>query len=144
MARRPHKPTLRRLSGADIARARVYVCSWCGAWNERGHPDCLACKRPASWLVFDSPGEAKRWAELNLQLAHGMISELQRQVRLALLAPNPAGLPERVGHYVADFTYRDDAGQKIIEDYKGGAITDLAAWKLRHVAVQYGVTVKTT
>lgn len=47
----------------------------------------------------------------------------------------------KVGVYVADFVYIRD-GRKIIEDYKG-AITDLAAWKVRHMAAQ-GQPVKLT
>jgi hypothetical protein len=92
-------------------------------------------------LKFDSKAEARRWAELLLRERAGLISRLERQVRFPLDAFRVCGPPQTVGHYVADFVYVED-GKQIIEDAKGGAITDLASWKLRHVHAQYGAEVK--
>lgn len=66
----------------------------------------------------------------------GEITELRRQVRFVLWAHNwHKEQAEKVGEYVADFVYFNKEGEQIIEDYKGG-ITDLASWKIRHMAAQ--------
>lgn len=97
-----------------------------------------------AFSVFDSTGEAGRWATLNLLAGQGMISDLQTQVRFPLMAARVVEgrtVTARVGYYVADFTYMRD-GQQVIEDFKGG-ITELAAWKLRHMEAM-GLPVKLT
>jgi hypothetical protein len=96
-------------------------------------------------LTFASKQEARRWQELHLLARAGALTDLRRQVRLPLHAHGGA----LVGHYVADFVYRE-GGETVIEDVKGaprtssGAIgrTDLYAWKRRHVAAEYGYAIR--
>lgn len=130
---------------ASLAVA-IYVCDNCGLWVGAAKPaQCQACGF-MNFTRFDSRAEAKRWAELELMQSAGLISELRRQVRYPLHAAamnenQPAILAQRVGEYVADFTYREN-GKLVVEDAKGAAITDLASWKLRHFHAQYGFQVK--
>lgn len=136
----------RRASGAQIGAiaVKVYVCRGCGLQHRPEAPisggtklqkpvSCKSCGR-MDFSTFDSMGEANRWAQLHLKVVAGMISELQMQVHFDLLAPGPNGMNAKVGEYWADFVYMRD-GVRVIEDFKG-AITDLAAWKLRHMAAQ--------
>lgn len=71
---------------------------------------------------FDSALEAARYGELSLLQMAGQISDLQCQVKIALIgADGPILTPTgRQMHYVADFTYRDvPSGVEVIEDAKG-------------------------
>lgn len=132
----------RKLDAGHIASltVRTYVCCGCGAQHaDRMPPQCLSCGR-MDFYKFDAKGEANRWADLLLRQRANLISNLQRQVRFPLMAHGPAGRPALVGHYVADFVYDRD-GQRVVEDTKGGGITDLASWKLRHFEAQHGFSV---
>lgn len=129
---------MKRLSAAHLRARRVWSCKGCGVIHNVKPAQCL-CGR-LDFISWDSMGEQKRFAELRLLEMAGEISELQRQVRFPLYARrpsllNPVGDANLVGHYVADFVYTDKAGVTIVEDFKGG-ITDLAAWKLRHMDAQ--------
>jgi len=96
------------------------------------------------FTVFDSRGEAGRWATLTLLEGQGHITDLKRQVSFDLMAARVIEgrtVEAKVGRYVADFTYTEN-GKRVIEDFKGG-ITDLAAWKVRHMAAM-GLPVKLT
>lgn len=130
---------------ASLAIA-IYACEGCGLWAGAAKPaQCMGCGR-MDFVRFDSKAEAKRWAQLELMQASGLISDLRRQVRFGLHAASmivdrPAVVAQKIGDYIADFTYQED-GKTVIEDAKGGAITDLASWKLRHMHAQYGVEVK--
>lgn len=137
----------KRVAGASVGRVAVscYQCQKCfGVVPVRAKsyqcPHCLA--EPAQWAHFASKGEAGRWALLTMQRDKGTISDLERQRRVPLHAINPAGLKEKIGLWIADFTYCR-FGQEVWEDYKGGAFLDpLIEWKLRHVKVEYGIDVK--
>lgn len=62
-----------------------------------------------------------------------MISNLQRQVSFDLLAATTLQgktVSNKVARYVADFVYERE-GQRVIEDYKGGVMSDIARLKLR-------------
>ena len=149
------KGSFRRASGAQIGAiaVKVYVCRGCGLQHRPEAPAkvggklqapavCKSCGR-MDFSRFDSMGEANRWAALHLKVVAGLITDLQTQVRFDLLAPGPNGMNAKVGEYWADFVYMRD-GARVIEDFKG-AITDLAAWKLRHMAAQgMPVTIVTT
>lgn len=91
--------------------------------------------------TFDSKAEAARWQELLLLQRARKITDLQRQVRVPLLA-HGGGV---IGHYKPDFVYYelDEHGRttrKVTEDVKGGAATQTALfnWKARHFEAQYG------
>lgn len=85
--------------------------------------------------VYDSRREAKRAEELRLLLAAGEITELREQVAFELIPPQYETV-ERFGKrgqrikdgrrciektctYIADFVYKDRAGNMIVEDAKG-------------------------
>lgn len=141
--------SFKRVSGAQAGRVavKVYVCKRCGLQHPPGRKPDVCIERTCGGLVFtvfDSTGEAGRWATLKLMEGRGLIHDLQRQVRFDLMAARlleGRTVQAKVGQYVADFVYMRD-GEKVIEDFKG-ALTDLAAWKLRHMAAQ-GMPVKLT
>ena len=126
----------KKLSASHIIGKRrlVWTCKGCGLIANVRPTQCVKCGR-LDFYAWDSAAEQKRWAELELMQRAGIVSELRRQVRFNLNAAGPRGEVVRVGAYVADFVYLRD-GDTIIEDVKGGAITDLAVWKVRHMAAQ--------
>lgn len=82
--------------------------------------------------TFDSGKEYSRWCELCLLARAGEISGLRRQVPYNLIPPQrepdtvgarggvkPGKLIERGVDYIADFVYRDKAGNTVVEDAKG-------------------------
>lgn len=126
-----------RASGAAIGAlaVKVFECNGCHAQHRGSKPaQCLACGR-LDFAKIDSLAEATRLGELRLLQHAGLISDLEKQVRFPLLAHHPDGKPRVVGHYIADFVYQRD-GAQVIEDAKGSAVTDIAAWKLRHMEAQ--------
>lgn len=84
--------------------------------------------------IHDSRKEANRWEELLLLQKAGEISDLRRQVKYQLLAPQyeeverfgkkgqalkpSRRLLERGVDYIADFVYKKD-GEVVVEDIKG-------------------------
>ena len=83
-------------------------------------------------LTFQSRKEYKRYCELQLMEASGLISNLQRQVKYVLIPaqrePDTVGkrggikqgkLIERECAYYADFKYQLPTGETIVEDTKG-------------------------
>jgi hypothetical protein len=132
--------------GADIGRrARpLWRCVGCGLQHEATDPSgkrskpvsCYSCGR-MDFEFFHSRTEANRFAQLLLMEKAGEVSEVRRQVPFPLNAVAANGLVTKIGDYVADFVYRDKAGELVIEDRKGGDLIDpLADWKLRHMAAQ--------
>lgn len=82
-------------------------------------------------LVFDSRKEYRRWCELKMMEASGVISDLQRQVKYVLIPtqrePDTIGkrggihkgkMIEKEVAYIADFVYQSK-GETIVEDVKG-------------------------
>lgn len=89
---------------------------------------------PYTGEKFDSKKEHNRWLELLLLEKAGEISGLRRQVRYELLPPvygtkeyitkTGRKIKRRVTieggvSYIADFVYRNKAGEEIVEDVKG-------------------------
>ena len=72
-------------------------------------------------ITFDSKLESKRWEQLKLLEAAGMISQLDRQVKVKLTRAN-------IG-YIPDFVYTEN-GRRISEDIKGFS-TDVFLLKKR-------------
>lgn len=69
-----------------------------------------------------SKKEHNRANQLKLMQRAGLISALQEQVSFELIPPqhDSAGkLLEHACRYIADFVYRDQSGQLIVEDTKG-------------------------
>lgn len=93
---------------------------------------------------FDSQAEARRWGELQALQRAGRISDLQRQVRYELVpaVPRDGDTPaQRALHYVADFVYLGEDGQRVVEDVKGFR-TDVYRIKARLMLWRYGIRVK--
>lgn len=143
--RKGKKP--RFVSGARIgARAqKVYMCEACDWIDQPGAPKPAQCEFCGcmAFIMFDSTGECGRWHQLrmleNAKDPAQRVTNLRRQVRFDLNAFDESFVRPRarkVGEYWADFVYEQN-GATIIEDYKGGEVmTELASWKLRHMAAQ--------
>lgn len=133
------KPSFRglgRASGSAVGKIaiKVFCCNGCGLQHKGEKPvQCGSCGR-IDFAKYDSTGEANRFAELLLRVKAGLIRDLETQVRFPLMAARPDGTAVKVGEYWADFVYsRADTGERVIEDFKG-ALTDVAALKLRWMA----------
>lgn len=87
-------------------------------------------------IQFDSKKEAARWEQLQLMLRSGEISDLRRQVAFGLTVNG-----ELVGTYKADFTYRDKAGKRVVEDVKG-VHTDVYLLKRRLMLACHGIEIQ--
>jgi hypothetical protein len=80
-------------------------------------------KTTVDGIEFASAKEARRYAELKLMQRAGEIRDLQVQPRFELLPPfRREGEAHRKIEYVADFSYTEKSGEKIVEDVKS-AIT---------------------
>ena len=134
--KRPSFRGIGKASGAAIGAlaVKIYECNGCGAQYPGQKPaQCRACSR-MDFTAIDSREEAKRLGELRLLQHAGVISDLKTQVPIPLYA-HQDGRPVLVGKLIVDFTYLRD-GSTVYEDAKGGAMTDLAQWKIRHAAAQ--------
>ncbi len=88
--------------------------------------------------MFDSRKEYKRYCELKMMEASGIISNLQRQVKYILIPcqrePDTIGkrggihkgkVIEKECSYYADFVYQvTDTGETVVEDVKGMRTTE--------------------
>ena len=91
---------------------------------------------PATGYVFDSKAELYRWWELRILERAGRITDLQRQVKYELLPAIYDYIPrfstktgkelkpqqklvEDAVSYIADFVYKDEHGETVVEDVKG-------------------------
>lgn len=88
-------------------------------------------------MVFDSKKEYRRYLELKAMEEAEQISDLKRQVKYVLIPaqrePDTIGkrggkikgkLIERECSYIADFVYKDNQGNTIVEDTKGMRTTE--------------------
>ena len=115
----------------------------------RGRSKYRAIPTRVDGVRFASKAEASRFVELKLLEKAGKIEELELQPRFPLrvilstgtvwgaLAANQEPI---IGTYVADFAYRNEYGERIVEDVKGFK-TPLYRWKKKHVEAQYGITI---
>lgn len=138
----------RKIGGAHIGQkaVKIYECNGCGLQHRMeaaAHPgqklqkptQCRACGR-MDFNKIDSITEANRLGELRLLVSAGLITDLETQVRFPLMAHRSDGVGVKVGTYIADAVYFRD-GLRVIEDSKPDNImSDLASWKLRHMAAQ--------
>jgi hypothetical protein len=71
--------------------------------------------------TFDSTKEGQRYQQLKLLLRANKISDLQLQPKFTLQDgfKTPWGKTIRAITYIADFAYRNERGEQIIEDVKG-------------------------
>jgi hypothetical protein len=76
-------------------------------------------KAEVDGIIFDSKGEARKYAELKLLEQSGKISNLQLQVIFELQPKfKKNGKTIRAINYVADFVYHQD-NQVVVLDFKG-------------------------
>lgn len=120
----------------------VYVCRGCQCWNEPRFdqikdkhmppPSCMRCGR-MDFDYFQSKGEARWYAGLLLRQKVGEISEVQRQVRIPLLTVDlDTGKPKEWAVFVADASFLDDKGRRIVGEYKpAGGMSYDAQLKIR-------------
>ena len=91
--------------------------------------------------VFDSKAESRRYGELKLMMRAKEIFELQLQIPFELMAHSEDdSMAPTVGHYIADFIYRDAYNRLVVEDVKGFR-TPLYKWKKKHFEAQYGIKI---
>lgn len=97
---------------------------------------------------FDSLGESKRDADLNVLQIGGAIRKLRRQIDFPLhvqtpIFPNVAC----IGDWRADWTYEehqpDGTWKNIAEDFKGTQTAEFK-WKKKHVEAEYDLTIRIT
>ena len=100
----------------------------------RGRPNKYGARKTVvDGVTFDSAGEARRWANLKLLQAAGIIRCLRRQVRVPLYVGDWI-----VAHLVIDFAYQRD-GKNVWEDFKSPATkTPLWLLKAELFRIQFG------
>jgi hypothetical protein len=89
-------------------------------------------------ITFDSKKEAKRYGELKLMQAAGLISCLELQVSYRLFIKG-----ELICTYRADFRYKDKDGNVIVEDVKGVRTRDYIIKRKLMRAIN-GIAIKET
>ena len=95
-------------------------------------------------IRFDSIREANRWQELRLMERAGVVRDLQRQVPFELIpAQRVGGRQLKPIRYIADFSYLDERGNRVIEDAKG-VQTPVYRIKKRMLLWLYGIEVLET
>jgi hypothetical protein len=72
-------------------------------------------------ITFDSQKEGARYQQLKILLRAGKITDLELQPKFTLQAAfkAPWGETIRAITYYADFAYKNDLGEQIVEDAKG-------------------------
>lgn len=92
-------------------------------------------------IRFASTKEGNRYRELKLLEKAGAITQLKLQPIFTLYTPT-ARTDEAVGKYIADFAYREKS-LYIVEDVKSPATrTALYRWKVKHLKLQDGITIR--
>lgn len=86
---------------------------------------------------FSSKAEARRYTELRLLEKAGEIKGLEVQPKFKLMVPEcGSGFDVQVGHYVADFRYRQGPkGVLVVEDVKSTP-TKTAIYRLKKKMVE--------
>ena len=111
----------------------------------------------ADGMVFDSVKEYRRYVELKLLQAAGVIFDLRCQVRYELIPPqyvterrysktgkrlqDKQRLVERAVDYIADFVYIDKDGSEVVEDAKGKRTKDYII-KRKLMRYIHGITIQ--
>ena len=90
-------------------------------------------------IRFDSKRESQRYTELKMLMTSGKIQSLYLQPSWDLCVGESM---QKIGRYVADFSYTDsETGKIVVEDVKG-VKTPLYRWKKKHVEMQYGIEIQ--
>lgn len=104
-----------------------------------------AVKTQIDGHVFASKAEARRYAQLKELDRIGEIDSLELQPRYEL-APgvkfSDASRATPALRYVGDFRYRDHLGRLVVEDVKGGPVTEGFRIKKHLMLAIHGIEVK--
>lgn len=104
-----------------------------------------AVKTQIDGHVFASKAEARRYAQLKELERIGEIDSLELQPRYEL-APgvkfSDASRATPALRYVGDFRYRDHLGRLVVEDVKGGPVTEGFRIKKHLMLAIHGIEVK--
>lgn len=100
--------------------------------------------------TFDSLGERNRFMQLELMEKAGLIANLVPHPSFKLMVARieddkPTGEVTAIGKYTPDFQYTDlETGEHVVEDFKSPATANTVPFKrtVKHMAAQYGITVK--
>ena len=95
-------------------------------------------KTEVDGITFDSVREAKRYGTLKLMRLAGEVVDLRLQVAFPLAINGVL-----ICTYVCDFTYRNQAGDYIVEDAKG-FLTREYKMKRKLMKAIYGITIVET
>lgn len=171
MAKRKASPAgYKKIGGGSIRAKKMLSCEICNFMELysaksklKTGSKCPRCSNK-TLRVFDSKAEFKRAQELKLLSEAGDITDLTYQPRFPLHAvplSSPVTIstpdatpcassptPTHLYDYVSDFSYHQN-GEYVVEDVKGGSrgkpiITDVAAMKMKHFEIEYGVPVRIT
>ena len=96
-------------------------------------------------ITFDSIKEANRWAELKLLERAGKITFLQRQPSFVIVPKQvrDGKMIERQVVYKADFAYKDENGEDVVEDVKSPATkTKVYILKRKLMLWEYGIQIR--
>lgn len=89
-------------------------------------------------MIFDSHAEYRRFRELRLLEKFEKISALETQPKYPLMVNG-----ELICTYFADFRYRDEKGEQVVEDVKG-VRTAIYKFKKKLLKALYGIEVLET
>lgn len=94
-------------------------------------------------IRFDSIRERDRYIALVDEQRSGRISDLRRQVRFQLIPDLYINgkLVERRVDYIADFVYRNEYGEPVVEDVKGFRGNRVWIIKRKLMLEKYGIRV---
>lgn len=91
-------------------------------------------------ITFDSKKEAERYKVLKSMQADGLINDLECQPKFMLIPSqyfDTTGRRERGVDYVADFRYKDNLGQIIVEDVKSAITAKDKVYRIKRKMVKY-------
>lgn len=92
----------------------LYYCWFCLKSKYRN------LKTTVDNITFHSKKEAKRYLELKMLLKSKQIYDLELQPKFEICPTHKwNGKTQRKKQYIADFSYTDKQGNKIVEDVKG-------------------------
>ncbi len=93
-------------------------------------------------IKFDSQKERSHWFRLIQLQAAGQIRDLRLQVPFVIApAAVVGGKKKQARRYVADFVYRDAAGELVVEDVKG-FLTPMYEFKKHLMKTVHGIDIK--
>jgi len=89
-------------------------------------------------IRFPSQKEGRRYSELKILQKAGEITDLTLQPKFPLFVN-----AKHICFYIADFTYKDKSGSRIVEDCKG-VRTDVYKLKKKMFEASYATTIHET